>query len=687
MQSLKLMQTQLRAQTLFWLLRLASRRGEEAEMGLKVTFWKGVFVADHSPSDAPLLEKAGFEAHEPTTCEPGRCRACRANIGRRYWSLRVEDATKLKTYCLPPALEAMRQHLRKLAESRATDAKIVIPVPPGLSYRPYQKACVAYAVQRKDTWIGDDMGLGKTVESIGFANYIKPASILIVAPVTLGLNWLEECTKWLCEPYVPFIPGTASSRVPPEANLVITNYEKTIGHLVPPVEIPVSLVSLSTTVREDLDVDAAVARCEKKKGRRIVVVREGGGRYSVVRNPADFLAAKRLGRPTVPVTVLPEGRDPRALKTDKIYVDTPLSSSLKQRVWGLGIFDEAHALKNPDAQRSNAVLGPGGLYDRCKRTLFLTGTPVENRPIEMWPIASRLCPGRFGDWWDFARRYCGLHMESRGRGNVWVADGDTNHSELQQRLRTSILIRRTKDQVLKELPPKCRQLVVLDDEDVDWSKFPELRRWRERFEKNLDSGIATLEAARTMEEYQRAAKQLTTAEIPFQEMSRFRHETAVAKLPACLRYTDEILASGLESLVIFAHHTDGVLKKIHEHYGAESCVIYGVTPPAKRMPLVHAFQEGKVKIFIGGLRAAGTGITLTRAWTAIFFEADWNPAVMRQAEDRLCRIGQKKMVQIIHPVLNGSLDANMVRVVLAKQRVIDRIVDQLPEDSLSTRRK
>jgi SNF2 family DNA or RNA helicase len=651
-------------------------------VALKVTFWKGVFVADHAPSDEILLKRAGFEAHEPTTCDsPVRCRACRAKIGRRFWSSRVEDATKLKSYCLPPALEAMSQHLRKLTESRATDAKIVVPAPPGLSYRPYQRACVAYAVQRKDTWIGDDMGLGKTVEAIGFANYVRPSSILIVAPVTLSLNWLEEATKWLCEPYRPFVPKTSSSRVPDEANLVITNYEKVIGRPVPVVLAPIGQVSLSTTAREDLDVDAAVARCEKKKNRKIVVVREGS-RYTVVRNHADFLAMRRLGWATVPLTVLPDDRDPRSLKTDKIYVDTPLSACLKARVWGLGIFDEAHALKNPDAQRSASVLGPGGLYERCKRTLFLTGTPVENRPVEMWPIASKLCPSRFGDWWDFARRYCGLHLERRGRGSVWVADGDTNHSELQQRLRTSILIRRTKEQVLKELPPKCRQLVVLEDEDVDWSRFPELRRWRERFEQNLDTGLAAIESSRTMEEYQRAAKQLTTAEIPFQEMSRFRHETAVAKLPACLRYTDEILASGLESLVIFAHHTDDVLKKIHEHYGAESCVIYGDTPPPKRMPIVHAFQEGKVRIFIGGLRAAGTGITLTRAWTAVFFESDWNPSVMRQAEDRLCRIGQKKMVQIIHPVLNGSLDANMVKVVLAKQRVVDRIVDQLPEDSL-----
>jgi SNF2 family DNA or RNA helicase len=109
-------------------------------------------------------------------------------------------------------------------------------------------------------------------------------------------------------------------------------------------------------------------------------------------------------------------------------------------------------------------------------------------------------------------------------------------------------------------------------------------------------------------------------------------------------------------------------------------VIYGDTSMSERMPIVNRFQEGKHQIFIGGLKAAGTGITLTRASTLIFFENDWNPATMSQAEDRLCRIGQKKMVHVIHPVLNGSLDANMVKMTTVKQNVIDKMLDEVPEE-------
>jgi SWI/SNF-related matrix-associated actin-dependent regulator 1 of chromatin subfamily A len=572
-----------------------------------ITFWKGVFVADHKPEDLRLLKKAGFELHEPTTCnDPTRCRACRARIGRRYYSARVEHATRLKRFCNPRALEVMRNHLAKLATSRAIDSNIVIPAPAGLSYLPFQKAGIAYAIQRKDTLFADDMGLGKSVESLGFLNYTKAKNVLIICPATLILNWVAEARKWLIDPPRIFIPRGGEDEVPeldPGGSLFcITNYEKVTGR--------------SRAVKDS------------------------------------------------------EGRDV------KKWEETPLSRSLHQK-WDVGIFDESQYLKNPDARRTRVILCQKGIYESCRRALFLTGTPMENRPIEIWPVAAALCPSRFGDWWEFARRYCALHEEQRGKKKVWVANGSSNHSELQQRLRTSIMIRRRKEDVLKELPPKRRQLIVLDDDEVEWSKYPEFLRWKDAYQRKFDEAMARLEAARTQAEYIAAVKELDTISLLFTEISDFRHKSGLLKLPACLKCADEILPS-VDSLVIFAHHRD-ILEKIHEHYEEDSCVIYGDIPQKDRIPIVNQFQEGKKKIFIGGLKAAGTGITLTRANTVIFFEGDWNPATMKQAEDRLARIGQKKMVHVIHPVLNGSVDANMTKMTVLKQSVIDRMLDELPE--------
>jgi SWI/SNF-related matrix-associated actin-dependent regulator 1 of chromatin subfamily A len=561
-----------------------------------ITFWKGVFVSDSKPEDWAELKKAGFEKHEPTLCaNRDHCKACRARIGRRFWSPRIEDATRVKSHCNEAALKIMQGHLHMLEKSRAVSSNIEVPCPPGLEYLPYQKAGIAYAIQRKDTLIGDQPGLGKTVEALGFVNYIKPKNVLVIAPATLAFNWKMEAEKWLVETRKVFIPKTGTSRIPAEDNLfVITNYEK----------------------------------------------------------------------------LVPRMRDGEEI--------SEFTESLK-RIWDVIIFDESQALKNPESKRSIAVFGEFGLMRRAHRTLFLSGTPMENYPKEIWPMAAAICPAKFGDWWTFARRYCGLHQERHNGHNTWVATGSSHLSELQQRLRTTFMVRRLKHDVLKELPPKRRQLVVLGDKEIDWSEHPEFRKWKEVYEKKYEAALAKLEAAKTNTEYKAAVRALDAfVGVAFQEMSEFRHKTALAKLPMCLSYIDELLTATSDSIVIFAHHKD-VLSQITEHYAEDSVTLYGDTPMEDRGEIIRKFQAGKKRIFIGGLKAAGAGITLTRASTVIFCEIDWNPAVLSQAEDRLCRFGQSKMVHVLHLALNNTLDVNMSQRVIAKQQVIDKALDHLPE--------
>ena len=559
-----------------------------------VTFWKGVFVADSAPADRATLERAGFELHEPSLCggEP-ECRACRAGVGRRYWSPRVEAATRLQSYCNERALKSMREHLERLRKSRAVDSDLEVPCPPGLEYKPYQKAGISYALQRKDTLIGDEPGLGKTIQALGFVNKLGDAvkNVLVVGPATLSFNWKLEAEKWLLGEWLIFVPRSGDDAVPEQPAdrklMVVTNYDKVVG-------------------------------------------------------------------------------------------ESKLTASLA-RVWDVAVFDEAHALKNPKSQRSQAVLGERGLLQRAHRTLSLSGTPIENYPKEIWPIAAALCPAKFGDWWAFAKRYCGLHQEQRGDRVAWVSTGGTHLAELQQRLRASFMVRRLKADVLKELPPKRRQLVVLGDEEVDWSRHPALRKWREVYEREYEAALARVEASRTEAEYRVAIRQLEAVTgIAFQEMSEFRHQTALAKLPACLKYLDEVLASTTDGVVVFAHHED-VLLQLRDHFGGECVLLYGGTPMRDRGEAVRQFQVGEKRVFVGGLKAAGVGINLHRASIVIFVEIDWVPATMTQAEDRLCRIGQTKMVHVIHLVLNQSLDVNMSKRVIAKQDAIDKALDHLPE--------
>jgi SWI/SNF-related matrix-associated actin-dependent regulator of chromatin subfamily A-like protein 1 len=576
-----------------------------------ITSWKGIFVAD-SLDEKGALKRAGFELHEPTTCHlrgDGACKACRAKIGRRWWSNRVEAATRLKQFCNARALGVMKNHLEMLKRSRATDAPISIPTPPGLAYLPYQRGGVAYALQRKDTLIADDMGLGKSVESLGFMNCLKPKRTIIVCPATLIFNWRNEAEKWLVGFDYQICVVESKNDVVPDRDgiIVVVNYEKLGG-------------------------------------------------------------------------------------------ESPLMKSIMGTDWDVGVFDEAQYIKNPESARSRAIIGAEGVATRVKRSLFLTGTPIENYPKEIWPIAAFLCPAKFGNWWDFARRYCSAHQEDRkyvdprtGEARwkkIWVTEGASNLGELQQRLRTTFMVRRLKKDVLPELPPKRRQLIVLQDSKKDWSRDPRFQRWQRVYEQKYEEAAAKLEAATTEEEYKNAAKELDEITgIAFTEMSEVRHEVALAKLPLAIRYIDEVIAAGTKNIVVFAHHRD-VIEALAEEYGTDAVVVHGGTPskgPKSREEAVKAFQEGRKKIFIGQTRAAGVGLTLTAADTVIFVEVDWVPGVVTQCEDRLCRIGQKKMVHVIHLVLGGTMEVNMIQKLIKKQDVIDKALDKMPEIKLKKR--
>ena len=576
-----------------------------------VTYWKGIFVAN-TLTEPGVLKKAGFELHEPSVCgldqtEASKCKACRAQIGRRWWSNMVENASRLKAHCNERALRVMKDHLTRIEKSRALDANIVIPrsvkiLQLGWDYLPYQKGGVAYAIQRRDTLIGDDMGLGKTIQALGFVNVVKPKNVLVICPKSLLFNWRDEAMLWLCDNYKIWIVRKTSDAIPAEDGMfVVVNYEKIFGN-------------------------------------------------------------------------------------------HPVAASLA-REWGTLIVDECHKIKNPETQVSQAVLGEEGLMRRAHRTLFLTGTPIENYPKEIWPIAAAIAPAKFGNWWEFATRYLGLHQEEQKRlvrdkatgesrqsvRKVWVDTGATRLGELQQRLRASFMVRRLKVDVLKELPPKRRQLISLEDSKVDWSEHPQFRRWKEIYEQKYEAVMARLETSRTDEEYRAAALALEKfTGVEFEEMSAFRHETALAKLPLCLKYIDELRASGLENIVIFAHHED-VLKATKAHLGDDAVLLYGATSDKAREEAVKRFQAGQIWAFIAQMRVGGAGINLTRSSTGVFFEIDWNPGVLSQCEDRMCRIGQKKMVHIIHLILSGTLDANMVRKVVEKQAVIEKALDKLPE--------
>ena len=327
--------------------------------------------------------------------------------------------------------------------------------------------------------------------------------------------------------------------------------------------------------------------------------------------------------------------------------------------------DECQYIKNPTAKRTKLALSI-----KAKRKLFLTGTPILNRPIEIFTLIHALDPQNWPSRHAFGLRHCnGFH-----NGYEWDFTGASNLGELNQKLRSTIMLRRLKSDVLKELPAKRRQIVELPGKVnprlLDLSEKTEaitLEVEETRASANLDGG----------EDYQEAVHRLKShRQTAFEEVSKIRHEDALAKLPQAIEFIKLALEES-EKIVVFVHHRD-VADAIYRAFLDEgSVVVTGDTGLRSRQEYVDRFQtDPNCRLFIGNMQAAGTGITLTAASHVIFVELDWTPGVVTQAEDRCHRIGQKDFVLVQHLVLEGSIVARMSNILFAKQDVFDKALDR-----------
>lgn len=348
--------------------------------------------------------------------------------------------------------------------------------------------------------------------------------------------------------------------------------------------------------------------------------------------------------------------------------------------WDLLVCDESHYLKNSKSQRTQNIVGHWDndpakrIYPiRAKRRVFLTGTPVLNRPKELWTTVRALDRHGLGtDWHAFHTRYCAGYKDRFG----WQIDGASNLEELQGRLRSSIMLRRKKADVLKELPPKRRQIIMLEPVTLGAKQAlkneEELRKTEAEIEA-LRAEVEALSVNQTDAKYKAAVQKLASIEsIAFTETSKVRHRTALAKLPMVMDHLVNVLASE-DKIVVFAHHhnvIDCLVEGLAE-YGVVS--FDGRTNVERRQAAVDVFQnDPKTRVIVGSIGAMGSGWTLTAASYVAFTELDWVPGNMSQAEDRLHRIGQTESILVQHLMLNGSFDGRMAKTIVSKQQVIER---------------
>ena len=354
------------------------------------------------------------------------------------------------------------------------------------------------------------------------------------------------------------------------------------------------------------------------------------------------------------VTLIRTGKSKELPQTDIYVINYELLLKRSGDLEKVGIrtivCDEVHNLRSKTTQKYKAVKKLAAL-PTVQYRIGLSGTPIYNRGSEIWPIIDILKPGLLGSFKEFCEYFC--YVNDKGKAIVL----ENKRASLRNELQKHVMLRRKKADVLKELKDKVRYKEVIAS-DTDY------------YLEELDKIWKKLE-----DEQKEAQTEFSKSASYHRAIQSERQIAGVAKLPHVINFVKNIMEIE-ESVVVFCHHKV-IHKLLHESLQEFSPVsIIGGQSDSTRQDQIDKFQKGESKLMIAGIRAGNVGINLTKAKYVIFAELDWSPAIHRQAEDRLHRIGQKNTVFAYYLIGNGTLDDHVASILVDKSYEIDAIMDE-----------
>ena len=301
------------------------------------------------------------------------------------------------------------------------------------------------------------------------------------------------------------------------------------------------------------------------------------------------------------------------------------------------VFDECHRLKNNKAIRTKAAML---MMKKIDRVYALSGTPIPNRPIELWPILHGLGIYR-GGWFDFAARYAKMWSAPWGLD----VSGASNIPELKALMRPFVL-RRKKEDIFMDYQQPQVSLVTFD--------LPVDKR-----EQSFDADALVANP---------------NALMAFEGLAEIMREAGMRKIKAASEFISDLLQSG-EPVVVFAHHKDVVHGLVEELKDHKPVVVVGDTPSAKRTENIAAFQSGHTKCFVGNIASCSEGVDLSAADTIVFVECTWSTSALEQASSRVENINKSGVKPVIYLLtIRASLDHNVLAKVLKKQNIVNQII-------------
>lgn len=405
----------------------------------------------------------------------------------------------------------------------------------------------------------------------------------------------------------------------------------------------------------------AIALANYDCAERVLVICPASLRLNWQREIRRWSTLKKLS--TYPVLKSGDGVNPHANYVIISYDLARLphvANVLKKIKWDHVVLDEAHYLKTPDAQRTQAIFGHNdlhrdhhaGIADGAGRTVALTGTPLPNRPRECYTLTRALCWDAI-DWQSYDH-FIGRYNPSFKWPSGRIEERTGRLPELQARLRCNFMVRRSKADVLKDLPAKRYELTYVEPDGA-------IRKVLAK-EKMLDFSIDDLEDP--------------NFEI-LGAIATVRREMGEAKAPRVIEHVDMLLDGGVDKILLFAHHRN-VMDLLAAGLGKHGLVrIDGSVSAVARSKIVDQFQQDpKTRVFLGQLKAAGEGLTLTAASHVVFAEASWSSGENEQGVDRAHRIGQLSSVLAQFVVAPGSLDEKILSRAIEKSHHIHAALDK-----------
>lgn len=468
--------------------------------------------------------------------------------------------------------------------------------------------------------LADEMGLGKTIQVLIYLKRhpeIRPA--IIVCPASVKYVWADQALQ-----HCGLRTSVCNGQRPPRQ-----------GELFQPNGIFVI----------NYDILLYWSRYLRNLYPRMVVLDEvhyiksrSGGKHQIQRVNGTRLLCSPLRHVPLQNLIPQEHLKSRGLRNDDWVT-----------------FDDKDDYKSSGIISSVNDAGVATVKTIIPHLMGLSGTPLTNRPEELWTTLNLIWPQYFPAFTPYAWEFCEPEMTPYG----WKYSGAANLDVLHKRLKRIGMIRRLKRDVLKDLPTKRRIVVPLDiDNRTEYNKaLNDFLNW-----------LYSKDAAK--------AKRAKKAERLVQ-MAYLRRLAAEGKIKAVQDWIDSFLEEADDKLVVGAlHHS--VIDSLHRHYRKISVTFTGKTPTKKRRAALLEFRKDNTKrIIFGQIKAIGTGVDGLQeaSYTSAVIELPWDPGTMSQFDDRIHRIGQKKNVTIYYLVARDTIEEKLCHIIQDKQDILTRTLD------------